>query len=940
MDTQILEIPKDKKQKNMKAKFVYSFHEGDGKNKQLLGGKGANLCEMTQIGLNVPSGFVISTEACLTFLDTPNKELPAGLIEEVREQIKQVEGASRKKFGDPVNPLLVSVRSGSAMSMPGMMDTILNLGLNSKTLKGLIQQTGNERFGYDAYRRFIQLFGKVALGVPDEKFDKHFEEVKKRAGVKVDVGLNTEDLKDISEQFLGVVKEFTGKPFPEDVFEQLEIAIKAVFNSWMGKRAIDYRREFKITPQMANGTAVNVVTMVFGNMGNDCATGVGFTRDPGTGENEMFGEYLTNAQGEDVVAGIRTPKPVSQLATEMPELYNQLETLRNKLETHYKEVQDFEYTIEKGVLFCLQTRNGKMNTTALVRTSVEMVKEELITREQALLRVKPEVLEQLLHPRLDASYKASPLAQGLAASPGAASGHCVFDADRAELLGRNGEKVILVREETKPEDIHGFFAAQGILTSRGGKTSHAAVVARGMGKPCVAGAEGIQVDVKLRQAKIGDKILHEGDYITIDGGNGNVYQGVIPTVEPIFSEELKVLLSWADEIAKLKVFANADTPEGAQKALSLGAMGIGLCRTERMFNGTDRLPIVIEMILADTTEERQVALDRLEVIQQKDFKEILFAMAPRPVTIRLLDPPIHEFLPSEDVLRDEIEHLKHLKTTVSGVTNLFSSLRLLNADVAIADKSVAPFNGKGEELIEQAIEKKEKMLKKVHELHEVNPMLGHRGVRLGITLSEIYHMQIKAILEAAVECQRMGVEVRPEIMVPQVCKAEELVEVKKSVDEIQGQIEAEGKIKLNFKYGTMIEVVRACLEATELAKVGQFFSFGTNDLTQATFSFSREDAENKFLPYYISHNILKDNPFEVLDVNGVGKLMKMAVEGGRLTNPELKIGICGEHGGHPESIMFCHKIGLNYVSCSSLRVPIARLAVAHAKLGDTNYSSN
>ena len=940
MDTIILENPADKKQKTMKTKFVYSFHEGDGKNKQLLGGKGANLCEMTQIGLNVPPGFVISTEACLTFLDTPNKELPGGLIEKVREQIKQVEVASRKKFGDPVNPLLVSVRSGSAMSMPGMMDTILNLGLNSKTLKGLIQQTGNERFGYDAYRRFIQLFGKVALGVPDEKFDKHFEEVKKRAGVKVDVGLNTEDLKDISERFLGVVKEYTGKPFPEDVFEQLEIAIKAVFNSWMGKRAIDYRREFKITPQMANGTAVNVVTMVFGNMGNDCATGVGFTRDPGTGENEMFGEYLTNAQGEDVVAGIRTPKPVAQLATEMPELYNQLETLRNKLETHYKEVQDFEYTIEKGVLFCLQTRNGKMNTTALVRTSVEMVKEGLITHEQALLRVKPEVLEQLLHPRLDSSHKATPLAQGLAASPGAASGHCVFDADRAELLGRNGEKVILVREETKPEDIHGFFAAQGILTSRGGKTSHAAVVARGMGKPCVAGAEGIQVDVKLRQAKIGDKILHEGDYITIDGGNGNVYQGVIPTVEPIFSEELKVLLSWADEIAKLKVFANADTPEGAKKALSLGAMGIGLCRTERMFNGTDRLPIVIEMILADTTEERQVALDRLEVIQQKDFKEILLAMAPRPVTIRLLDPPIHEFLPSEDVLRDEIEHLKHLKTTVSGVNNLFSSLRLLNADVAIADKSIAPFNGKGEELIEQAIEKKEKMLKKVHELHEVNPMLGHRGVRLGITLSEIYHMQIKAILEAAAECQRMGVEVRPEIMVPQVCKAEELVEVKKSVDEIQGQIEAEGKIKLNFKYGTMIEVVRACLEATELAKVGQFFSFGTNDLTQATFSFSREDAENKFLPYYISHNILKDNPFEVLDVNGVGKLMKMAVEGGRQTNPDLKIGICGEHGGHPESIMFCHKIGLNYVSCSSLRVPIARLAVAHAKLGDTKYSSN
>ena len=940
METIIFENPTDKKKKTINAKFVYSFHEGDGKNKQLLGGKGANLCEMTQIGLNVPPGFVISTDACLTFLDTPSRELPSGLLEEVREHIKKVEIASRKKFGDPVNPLLVSVRSGSAMSMPGMMDTILNLGLNSKTLKGLIQQTGNERFGYDAYRRFIQLFGKVALGVPDEKFDKHFEEVKKRAGVKVDVGLNTTDLKDISDRFLGVVKEYTGKPFPEDVFEQLEIAIKAVFNSWMGKRAIDYRKEFKIIPQMANGTAVNVVTMVFGNMGNDCATGVGFTRDPGTGENEMFGEYLTNAQGEDVVAGIRTPKPVVQLATEMPDLYAQLETLRSKLEKHYKEVQDFEYTIEKGVLYCLQTRNGKMNTTALVRTSVEMEKEGLITREQALMRVKPQVLEQLLHPRLDASHKATPLAQGLAASPGAASGHCVFDADRAEFLGRNGEKVILVREETKPEDIHGFFASQGILTSRGGKTSHAAVVARGMGKPCVAGAEGIQVDVKLRQAKIGDKVLHEGDYITIDGGNGNVYQGVIPTVEPIFSEELKTLLSWADEVAKLKVYANADTPEGAKKALSLGAMGIGLCRTERMFNGTDRLPIVIEMILANTTEERKIALDRLEIIQQKDFKEILLAMAPRAVTIRLLDPPIHEFLPSEDVLRDEIEHLKHLKTTVSGVNNLFSSLQLLNADVAMADQSTAPFNGKGEELIEQAIEKKEKMLKKVHELHEVNPMLGHRGVRLGITLSEIYHMQIKAILEAAAECQRMGIDVRPEIMVPQVCKAEELVEVKKSVDQIQGEIESEGKIKLNFKYGTMIEVVRACLEASELAKVGQFFSFGTNDLTQATFSFSREDAENKFLPYYISHNILKDNPFEVLDVNGVGKLMKMAVEGGRLTNPDFKIGICGEHGGHPESIMFCHKIGLNYVSCSSLRVPIARLAVAHAKLGDSNYSSN
>jgi pyruvate, orthophosphate dikinase len=939
MNTLIIENSVEKQSKIAPSKYVFSFTEGDGKNKQLLGGKGANLCEMTQIGLNVPPGFVISTQACLTFLDNPERKLPQGLMEEVREQIQLIENASHKIFGDPVNPLLVSVRSGSAMSMPGMMDTILNLGLNSKTLQGLIQQTGNERFGYDAYRRFIQLFGKVALGIPDEKFDKHFEEVKRKAGIKVDVILNTENLKEIAERFLGVVKEVTGKPFPEDVMEQLEIAIKAVFNSWMGKRAVDYRREFKITPQMANGTAVNVVTMVFGNMGNDCATGVGFTRDPGTGENIMFGEYLTNAQGEDVVAGIRTPKPVAQLAVEMPELYNQLETLRKKLETHYQEVQDFEYTIEKGVLYCLQTRNGKMNTTAMVRTSVEMVNEGLITKEQALLRIKPDSIEQLLHPRLDTNYQATPLAQGLPASPGAASGHVVFDADRAELLGRGGEKVILVREETKPEDIHGFFAAQGILTSRGGKTSHAAVVARGMGKPCVAGAEGIHVDVKLRQAVIGEKVLHEGDYITIDGGTGNVYQGVIPTVEPIFSDELKTLLGWADEVAKLKVYANADTPEGATKALSFGAMGIGLCRTERMFNGTDRLPIVIEMILADTKEERLTALDRLEVIQQQDFKEILTAMAPRPVTIRLLDPPIHEFLPSEDVLRDELANLKHLKTTVGGVNNLFSSLRLLNADITIADKSASPFNGRGEELIDQAILKKEKMLKKVHELHEVNPMLGHRGVRLGITLSEIYKMQIRAILQAAAECQQAGVQVNPEIMVPQVVKTEELIEVKKFVDEITAAIEAKEKVKLNFKFGTMVEAVRACLEAADLAGVAQFFSFGTNDLTQATFSFSREDAENKFLPYYISKGILKDNPFEVLDVKGVGKLMKMAVDGGRETNANLKIGICGEHGGHPESIQFCYTIGLNYVSCSSLRVPIARLAVAHATLGDTKYTS-
>lgn len=918
--------------RDTEQKYVFSFMEGDGKNRQLLGGKGANLCEMTQIGLNVPPGFVVTTKTCLAYLNNSDRNLPAGVMEQVHQNMKRIEDATGRRFGDKHNPLLVSVRSGSALSMPGMMDTILNLGLNQQTLIGLIEQTNNERFAYDAYRRFIQLFGKVALGVPDDKFDIHFEDVKRRAGVKVDIGLSAADLKEISERFLNVVQETTGRPFPQNVYEQLEIAIKAVFNSWLGKRAIDYRREFNITPEMANGTAVNVVAMVFGNLGNDSATGVGFTRDPGTGENIMFGEYLTNAQGEDVVAGIRTPKPVSELAAELPEQYNQLEALRQKLETHYREVQDFEYTIEKGVLYCLQTRNGKMNATAMVRTSVEMVQEGLITKEHALLRIKPEMLEQLLHPRLNSFHKKDPLAQGLPASPGAASGHVVFDADRAEFLGRSGEKVILVREETKPEDIHGFFAAQGVLTSRGGKTSHAAVVARGMGKPCVAGAEGIQVDVKLRQAVIGDKVLYEGDLITIDGGTGFVYQGVIPTVEPTFSDELKKLLSWADEVASLKVMANADTPDGARKAVTYGAMGIGLCRTERMFNDVDRLPLVVEMILASTAAERELALNRLKEIQRNDFKEILTVMAPRPVTIRLLDPPIHEFLPTEEVLHDEIEHLKHLKTTVSGVTNLIGSLRLLHADPSLMKTPTEPFTLNGVELIEQALQKKEQMLKKVRELHEVNPMLGHRGVRLGLTFPEIYTMQIQAILEATADCLEVDIDVRPEIMVPQVCTAEELVQVKAMKEDIQKKIESLRNVKLHVKFGSMIEVVRACLQAESLAQVADFFSFGTNDLTQATFSFSREDAENKFLPYYTSKGILKDNPFEVLDQRGVGKLMKLAVDDGRQENPTLKVGICGEHGGHPESIRFCHRIGLSYVSCSGPRVPVARLAAAQAKL--------
>jgi pyruvate,orthophosphate dikinase len=915
----------------LNTKWVYSFVEGDGKNKKLLGGKGANLCEMTQIGLRVPPGFVITTEACLAYLDDPEHKLPLDLLDQVRNHLAEVERASGKTFGGRDSPLLVSVRSGSAMSMPGMMDTILNLGLNPNTLQGLIALTGNERFGYDAYRRFIQLFGKVALGVPEEEFDAEFNAVKADAGVKHDVGLSAIHLADIAERFLKVVERVTGKPFPADPYAQLEIAIQAVFNSWSGKRAVDYRREFKITPDMANGTAVNVVAMVFGNMGDDSATGVGFTRDPGTGENVMFGEYLTNAQGEDVVAGIRTPKPVAELEKEMPDLYRQLVELRNQLESHYMEVQDYEYTIEKGTLYCLQTRNGKMNATALVRTSVDMFNEGLIDKAQALLRIQPEMLEQLLFPRLDPKTQAKSVAKGLPASPGAASGIAVFDADRAEKLGRAGEKVILVREETKPEDIHGFFASQGILTSRGGKTSHAAVVARGMGKPCVAGAEGIHVDVRTRQAIVGDQAFGEGTVITIDGTTGNVYLGEVPMIEADFTAELVTLLSWADGMATLEVRANADTPHDAERALKFGAMGIGLCRTERMFNAAERLPIVVEMIVADTLSDRQAALNKLLPIQREDFVGIFKVMSPRPVTIRLLDPPIHEFLPSADQLVEELDQLRHLRDTLRGMQVLSDAV-----DFMYRTRDTHPQVQKPADpvLVDEAILKKEAMLKKVRALFEVNPMLGHRGVRLGLTFPEIYAMQIRALLEAAAECQKAGIEVHPEIMVPQVCTSQELKRVKSWVEDIRAKVEASHGVKLDFKFGSMLEVVRACLRAESLAEEAEFFSFGTNDLTQATFSFSREDAENKFLPMYNQNRILQDNPFEVLDVKGVGKLMQLAVEWGRGTRPGMKVGICGEHGGHPASIRFCHRIGLSYVSCSAPRVPIARLAAAQAAIAE------
>ena len=913
-------------------KWVYFFNEGDGKNKKLLGGKGANLCEMTQIGLNVPPGFVISTEACLDYLADEDDALPSGLMEQVKQQMKAVEEATGRIFGDPDDPLLVSVRSGSALSMPGMMDTILNLGLNSETLKGEINQTGDERFGYDSYRRFIQLFGKVALGIDDELFDKQFEAVKQKAHVSEDVGLSAANLKEISERFLKVVADQTGRPFPEDPYEQLEIAVKAVFKSWMGKRAVDYRREFNITTDMANGTAVNVCTMVFGNRGDDSATGVAFTRNPGIGENKLYGEYLVNAQGEDVVAGIRTPKPIDQLSKEMPEMARQLEALRQKLESHYHEVQDFEFTIERGTLYCLQTRNGKMNAAAMVRTSIEMEREGLIDKQQALLRIDPLLLEQMLYPRLDPDVRAISLAQGLPASPGAACGRAVFDADRAEKQGKNGERVILVREETKPEDIHGFFASQGILTSRGGKTSHAAVVARGMGKPCVAGAEGIEVDVSMREAFIGDTTIHEGDMITIDGTTGRVYLGEIATVEPEFTTELNILLHWADEAARLTVMANGDSAADGRRALKYGAKGIGLCRTERMFNAIDRLPVVIEMIVADTLEDRQAALDKLLPMQRSDFRELFEVMSPHAVTIRLLDPPIHEFLPSENQLTEELKYLRQLKQTVQGIDVLAGTMTLLVDPNKASSEAESIRHLVEAHLVEEAIAKKESMLKKVRLLYETNPMLGHRGVRLGITFPEIYSMQIRAILEAAADCEKNGIEVHPKIKVPQVCTAQELQYVRRQVDTICKELRDSLGHAPQFQFGTMIEVVRSCMRAESLAEEAEFFSFGTNDLTQAVFSFSREDAENKFLPMYNEYGILQDNPFEVLDEKGVGKLMELAVEWGRKERKDLLVGICGEHGGHPESIHFCHRAGLDYVSCSAPRVPVARLAAAHAAL--------
>jgi len=927
-------------------KFVYSFDEGDGKDKKLLGGKGANLCEMTQIGLPVPPGFVITTEACLSYLDNKKDGLRPELSKEIHVAMAALEEKTGKKFGDHKDPLLVSVRSGAAMSMPGMMDTILNLGLNTKTVEGFIALTKDERFVYDLYRRLIQLFGSVALGMHDDDFSQIFNAIKKKNKVVQDVDLDGKALKEACDGFLNVVKEKTGKPFPQDPYDQLELAIASVFGSWSGKRAVDYRREFNITKEMANGTAVNICTMVFGNMGDDSATGVAFTRDPATGENRFFGEYMINAQGEDVVAGIRTPKPILKLRREMPDIYPELEKLRHTLEDHYREVQDLEFTIEKKKLYCLQTRNAKMGVSAFIRTSVDMVNEGLISEEEALLRIQPDMLEQLLHPRLDPNVQAEVLARGLPASPGAASGKIVFNADRAESQAKLGEKVILVREETKPDDIHGFFAAQGILTSRGGKTSHAAVVARSMGKPCVSGCEEIVINDMEKTAVISGITLREGDVITVDGTTGDVYKGKIATIEPEFVEDLLIILEWADELSDLQVMANADTPDAVAKAKKYGAVGVGLCRTERMFNQTERLPVVQKMILADTTEERQAALDQLLPFQRNDFKEIFRVMDGRPVTIRLLDPPIHEFLPSAEELFNEIAKLKNLKETVENMTDLPDTLKMVDPELGDRFSSNLELIIQGLEELKSKhlagpmIEAKEAMLKKVKALAEINPMLGHRGVRLGITYPEIYAMQIRAVLEAAAEHIQEGGKVSPEIMIPQVCTLEELQFVHRYVTGISDEVQKKFGLEVPYKFGTMIEVVRACMRAGRIAELAEFISFGTNDLTQATFSFSREDAENKFLPLYEEREILQHNPFEVLDIKGVGRLMMITMEWARKTRPDLKVGICGEQGGHPDSIRFCHHIHMSYVSCSPPRVPIARLAAAHAKLKEKEYRIN
>ena len=870
------------------VKPIYFFDETDGITKMLLGGKGAGLAEMTRLGLPVPPGFIITTEICEKFYEA-GRRLPDGLMDEVRKSIRRLEGLTGKRFGERENPLLVSVRSGSPVSMPGMMDTILNLGLNDETVQGLANQSGNPEFAWDTYWRFMQMLGKIILGIDARKFN----------GIAAGKDLsNLEVLKTIvmSSKFLC---EETGKKFPADPYKQLELAIDAVFRSWMGKRAVEYRKQYNITQDMAGGTAVTIVAMVFGNMGSDSCTGVVFTRDPETGEKRLYGDYLVNAQGEDVVSGKTTPNHIDTLVSKMPVVYRHLLEVTQKLENHFKEPQDVEFTVEKGRLYILQTRAAKMNAVAAVKTSVDLYREGLISKIAALERINPEALEQLLYRRIDPHFKQKPIATGVGASPGAASGITVFDIATAEALGKKGEKVILVREDTKPDDVPAFFQSVGILTSRGGKTSHAAVVARGMGKPCIVGCSQIEINADGKSFSVnGKKMVAAGQKITIDGSTGRVYVGEVPTFEPEISLEFKELLQWSSEMKGIKIRANADTVESAALAHRYGAEGIGLCRTERMFNHHDRIVQFVNMIMAEDEDERRQALAELEPLQRSDFKAILKEMKGLPVTIRLLDPPLHEFLPKEEALMQKIFELK------SG--------------------------GGGSKTSE--IARIEKILHRVHELSEINPMLGHRGVRLGISFPEIYETQIRSICEAAADLSEEGIAVEPQIMVPQVGLSEELAAVRQIFESVKREVEHRHKVKLKIKFGSMIEVVRACLVADEIAHLVDFISFGTNDLTQATFSFSREDAEGKFLPFYLEKGIVTVNPFQSIDTKGVGRLMKVALDMSRGVKRDLEIGICGEHGGDPKSIEFCSNIGLDYVSASSHRIPIAILAAAQSAI--------
>ncbi|MEA4902516.1 pyruvate, phosphate dikinase [Desulfitobacterium sp.] len=879
----------------MFKKYVYLFREGKASMRDLLGGKGANLAEMTNIGLPVPPGFTITTEACNEYYTTGG-QFPAGLWEQIAPALKNIEEATGKTFGDQKNPLLVSVRSGAKFSMPGMMDTILNLGLNDQTVQGLAESTQNDRFAYDSYRRFIQMFGNVVLEIEHHYFETILDEAKSKQGVTYDSELSTDSLKWVVEAYKKLIQKETGNPFPQEPMKQLEQAVLAVFRSWNNDRAIVYRKINGIPDDI--GTAVNVQSMVFGNMGNDSGTGVAFTRSPSTGEKALYGEYLMNAQGEDVVAGIRTPQPIKSLEQENKAIYDQFVEISSRLEGHYRDMQDIEFTIEKGRLYFLQTRNGKRTAPAAIRVAVELCREGVISKEEAVVRIEPGQLDQLLHRRMDTTAKLEVLAKGLPASPGAASGKIVFDANEAERLGHNGEKVILLRTETTPDDIHGILASQGILTSRGGMTSHAAVVARHMGKPAVCGCEALKIDYTEHTVTIDGVAYPEGTVLSIDGATGRVIKGAVPMIDPELSDEFKQLLVWADEIRSLRVLANADNPKDAQKARDFGAQGIGLCRTEHMFMDPARIPIVQEMILSQSLEEREAALAKLLPMQEEDFYGILKAMAGLPVIIRLLDPPLHEFLPDLEDLVVEVTKLK-----------------LTGADP-------------------KELHEKEALLRKVRALEELNPMLGHRGCRLGVTYPEIYAMQARAIFQASARLVKEGYEIHPEVMIPLVIHVKELESLRKLTEETAEAVIKEQGVTFAYKVGTMIEVPRAALTADEIGKVADFFSFGTNDLTQTTLGFSRDDAEGKFLPAYLDQKILAQNPFAVIDRSGVGKLMKMAVQLGREANPGIELGICGEHGGEPSSIEFCHLLGLDYVSCSPFRVPLARLAAAQAKVNN------